>query len=330
MKFRKILSLSFAFVLSMALTGSANLLPTENAKDAVKKTAKKPVKSIKPITFSMDTVLVTKDNVSKIAAGQFSPCRNHVSVSYMVLSPELKHLKKWCEEQNNSLRVVTRHEVEHARKAAMVQNVNELPGYRRAQVAIMNECMAPAAEIIEAMTYRIETGRRYPADRAFLFRADSLIMNAQQKRGFSCVGIDFSCPEIADIILDASIDKFMKDYNRGFYHYKVQGELDCKPRPKYTPSLNCDTYNITTFCPAANQWGALWTFDVTPFQDCVTTIKGFGWGGYKFNCANQRVDIWNSASEEARRRALDKVDLCIYQEMGHGRMLRLSTFQKNR
>ncbi len=331
MNFKKLFSLSAGFVLTLASGVVLGMFYRTGQEGADKSSA--PLNSsynlLPDLSICTDTTLVTSDNWSKLAAGVFLPTQNKVIVYHFVPADTAKWLPHWCAVQNDASRVVARHEVEHARKANIVQNVQGLSGYSRAQMAIMNETMAPAAEIVEAMTYRMETGRRFPIDRRFLFRADSMIMAWHSLFGALGPMIDLGRPEIADIILRASIDKFVMDYGRGIYHTKVRNELNARPRAKYTPHRYCDNNMFSHCCPQINDWGALWTFEVTPFIKNGNVLRQFTLPrGCFLPCYS--VDLWNSATQSARDYVLQKVDSCIMVEMNPGQMLQNKVFTKSR
>lgn len=332
MKFCSLLSLSGSVLCSASLVCGGLLSCNYDASPAsknVEKISKMPAftELMPDLQFVIDTIVFAGKNDKRTAGGVFEKYKNKARVYYRLLPDSLMQYKKWCDDQNAALRVVSRHELEHARKVAMVQTKNELPGFYRAQVVIMNECMAPAAEIIEAMVYRMETGERFPVDRRFLFAADSLIMQAHGNRPMP---IDFSRNEIADIVLDLSVDKFIKDYNGGTYHHSVRLALGCAITADFTPHKKCDKYTALNYNPVAGIWGGLWTFDITSYQEYLSGSHLVPVGTYNFGAPCPRVDIWNSATRAARERALSKVYNCIKQEMKGGQMLYRKTFEQIR
>lgn len=322
MKFKKLLTLSAS--LSVLLGTSIGCVVWGGASNA-----KAPDKAVKTIRFeplpdlksTVDTLYLTNENFdakySRAAAGQFVPGTNTVRVTYFMYDDTANaRVRLNCDNANESLEVVRRHEMEHARKANVVQDVMGLSPWDRARLAVMNESMAPGGEIIEAVEYHIKTGQRYPQNRAFLWRADSLIMARHNEKNFGFgdgVPVDFSDPVIADIVLESAVNKFAMDHKRGFYHTKIKKELSGVKRAKYKPHNQCDLRpNMSNYFPMANQWGILWTYDVsTPW----TLLK------------KKQVDVWKSATESARRRVINKVDSIVKTDMTAGQMLMSKTFK---
>lgn len=322
MKFKKLLTLSAG--LSVLLGTSISYAALEGASDnqtpdkALKTIRFKPLPDLKTAT---DTLYFTNENFdakyARAAAGQFIPGTNTVRVSYFMYDDMANaRVRLNCDNANEAVGVVRRHEMEHARKANIVQDVMGLSPWDRARLAVMNESMAPGGEIIEAVEYHIKTGERYPQNRAFLWRADSLIMARHNEKNFGFgagVPVDFSDPVIADIVLESAVDKFAKDHKRGFYHTKIRGELKGGKRSKYKPHNQCDLKpNMSNYFPMANQWGILWTYDVSA-----------PW--VVFN--KKRVDIWNSATVATRNRVINKVDSIVKTDMAPGQMLMSKTFE---
>lgn len=321
MKFKKLLTLSAGLsVLLGASIGCAVLGGAADNKtpDKAKTIRFRPLPDLKT---TVDTLYFTNENFdakyARAAAGQFIPGTNTVSVSYFMYDDTANaRVRLNCDNANEAVEVVRRHEMEHARKANIVQDVMGLSPWDRARLAIMNESMAPGGEIIEAVEYHIKTGERYPQNRAFLWRADSLIMARHNEKNFGFgagVPVDFSDPVIADIVLESAVDKFARDHKRGFYHTKIRGELKGGKRSKYKPHNQCDLKpNMSNYFPMANQWGILWTYDVSA-----------PW--VVFN--KKRVDIWNSATVATRNRVINKVDSIVKTDMAPGQMLMSKTFE---
>jgi len=319
MKFKKFLSLSAALVVTLVGTlGNVSGEKTAEAADTtVKKITFKPLPDLK---YRVDTLRITKENFNRrflrAAAGQFVPGTNTVIITYFLAETDDPRVIRNCDASNQSTRVVIRHEMEHAKKAHIVQDVSKLSGFDRARLAVMNESMAPGGEIIEAIEYHLETGERYPMDRRFLWRADSLIMARQKEKQGGVMltkEVDFSDPVISGVILESAVEKFAKDHQRGFYHTKIKKELNAGKRHKYKKHKECEISTTpANYMPFMNQWGALWTYDVkTPW-----TVS-----------QKKRVDIWNSATKEARERVIHKVDSIIKTDMRPGQMLLKKTYE---
>ncbi|MDE5615369.1 MAG: hypothetical protein K2I81_00860 [Alphaproteobacteria bacterium] len=321
MKFKKVLALSAG--VSVALTASIGCAVFNNASDVEAQQNTKTIRfePLPDLKFVIDTLYFTNENFdakyARSAAGQFVPGSNTVRVSYFACDDSANsRVKYYCNIANESIEAVRRHEMEHARKAHIVQDVNHLSRWDRARLAVMNEAMAPGGEIIEAVEYHIENGERYPQDRAFLWRADSLIMARHKEKNFGYgdgVPVDFSDPVIADIVLESAVNKFARDHKRGFYHTKIKKELSGVRRPKYKPHNKCDLMpTALNYIPMVDQWGVLWTYDVKA-----------PWTVF----AKNSVDIWNSATEETRRRVINKVDSIVKTNMTSGEMLNPKTFE---
>jgi len=320
MRFKKLFSLSALLVVTLA-SSFGNYKQTKEEID----TAKEPAKKVKfeplpDLKFQVDTLRVTKENFENTlvhsAAGLFHPSTNTIAITYYLPVTDDPRIVKYCEIWNKCTRVVKRHEMEHATKAHIVKAVEKLSGWDRARLAAMNESMAPGGEIIEAIEYHLETGERYPVDRMFLWRADSLIMARQKEKNMGIEPIkevDFSAPVIADVILESAVDKFAKDHKRGFYNTRIKTELQAVTRPKYKMNKQCTILaTVTNYLPMRNQWGALWTYDVkTP------------WALGK----KKKVDIWNCATKNTRARVINKVDSIIKSDMAPGQMLLLKTYK---
>lgn len=320
MKFKKILSLSAVLTASLVMSGDVFL--KEKTNDSFADETK--VETVKPVIypdlkFKTDTMHLTNENFDVIypraVAGLFFPQTNEISITYFECDDNASdRIKRTCEMGNQGVRVVKRHEMEHARKANIVYNTPGLSRWDRARVAAMNEVMAPASEIIESQEYRLETGERFPQDRQFLWKADSLIMERhnQLTYGFGKnVPVNFSDPIIADIILNSAVDKFAAVHKRGFYKKAIKRELMGR-LVKYTPNTQTDR-DFSFFSPQYNQWGAMWTYDVsTPWY-----IK-------------RRVDIWNSATVAARMRVINKVDSIVRSDMTPEQRLNPNIYKKSR
>jgi len=324
MKFKKLLSLSAVAIVTLA-SSLGSQFPPNTAESDTKKDADKKVKFelLPDLKYKTDTLRLTEENFDLVfpraAAGQFIPGTNTVKVTYFLAETDNPRINKNCEYSNRGMRVVMRHEMEHAKKAHIVKDVSKLSGWDRARLAAMNESMAPGGEIIEAIEYHLETGERYPTDRMFLWRADSMIMSRQKEKqgGVMLIKeVDFSDPVIADIILESAVDKFAKDHKRGFYHTRIQQELNAVKRPKYRKNRECKIpITIANYMPTVNQWGALWTYDVkTPWVLLKT----------------KQVDIWNSATQKTRDRVINKVDSIVKSDMLPGQMLLTATYKNPR
>lgn len=318
MKFRKMFSLSVVLSTGLVLGGAAAFFETDT-----------PGKKQKPVQFmtrpdlkiKTDTIYMTNENFDSLSktldVGQFRPMSNSVYMFVFKYDDTANpRVKRNCDKWNGAARVVLRHEMEHARKADAVYNIKKrLSRWDRARVAIMNETMAPAAEIIESQEYRMETGMCFPAKRIFLWPADSMIMarhNQIHNENARFKPVDFSDSLTADIVLKCAINQFVRDYNRGFYRFVIQRNLKSQYPMPYTPNNQCDKIPAE-YAPEMNQWGALWTYDINaPWY------------------IRRRVDVWNSATDAARQYVISKVDSIVNVELEPGQKLNPDVFEKPR
>lgn len=321
MKLRKILSLSAVLSATLVMSGVDVFKETTDDSFSDDKMVE-PVKTVvyQDLKFKTDTLHLTDDNFDVVyphaVAGLFFPKKNEISITYFECDDNSsERIKNVCDRGNSGVRVVMRHEMEHARKAHIVYNTPGLSRWDRARVAAMDEVMAPAAEIIESQEYRLETGERFPQDRQFLWKADSLIMARHNQTHFGFgknVPVNFSDPVIADIVLESAVNKFAQVHNRGFYKKRIQRELAGTMRINYIPNSQTDI-DFSFFLPHYNQWGAMWTYNVsTPWY------------------MKHRVDIWNSATAAARMRVINKIDSIVSSDMTPGQKLSLNVYKKSR
>lgn len=316
MKFKTILSLSASLCMLLPHDATHHTFTPEKTETH---TTPPQLLPIPDLTFRTDTIVYDGDTTKSHAAGLFVPTTNEIIIYHFLPQDGTASQKRWCESQLRGRRFVIRHEAEHARKAHITRTQFHLPPYQRAQIAIMDEMMASGGEIIEAITYRLETNKRPPVNRNFLYKTDSML---QSKSGF-CSVMGVYSQDIADIILKSAADKFVGVYDLMSYRKRVHQELQAARHPKYIPHNHCDGTLFARFDPQNNEWGALWTYKITPFIPNGNII------GNKCGISSN-VDIWNTASEDARQYVLQKVDSCIRLEMEPGQMLHKSFFAKTR
>lgn len=310
MKFKKYLSLSAIFVFAIGAQDSAG----RDAKDV--KQDKTPVKTEKVVSLPKlqvvtDTLRVNDENyeneVKTCAAGLFTSHNNKVSVRYFVDETSDGRAKKWCDVNNEIAPITLRHEMEHGRKANLVHDNKMHSPYVNAQIAAMNEIMAPVSEAIEVVD-RHSQGYPVPVGKC-LPQIDSLVMDAHNKSLFRFGYVDFSNQEIADLVLNYGIDRFVHSVDRGFYKWTIRKKLDDKECAKYTPNAECDLFAGFFFNPESGNWGPMFTFD---------------------SAGRRKVDIWNSASVKTRQRVLERLDSVIASTYRPGEILYAGAMTKKR
>lgn len=222
------------------------------------KTSQKPAKTYVYKT-RIDTVNVTDENFehtkAKIPGGLFSSSTNTVILKYFQTKSENPHIVKFCKLNNSLHRLILRHEVEHARKRYLISNATLFSCFSRAQVAVANEIVAPAAEIIEAIDYHASTGKRLPQKR-FISHADHAISKIP---GISMPGyINFNYQPVADAVITYALEGFLDAFSRGYYKSTINKAYNKKT------NLTINTpvpYMFFSFNPDWGQWDPIWEFE---------------------------------------------------------------------
>ena len=242
-----------------------------------------------PLTCQMDTIVVNADNFEQMqhhaAAGVFIPGQNKVVVYYFLAACDDKRINNYCTRNNNQIPLTRRHEMEHARKAALTKITDDYPAHVRGQIAAMNEIMAPAAEIIEAVDHKYRTGCPFPAAKDFIRQADTEITQLADSLKMTWP-INFNHPQIADIVIKYALVRFAGEFNRGTYRTTIRREITRPQNINYKPNSECDMLGYFMFWPTCGLWGPMWEFE---------TMAG-------------RANLWDAASESQKRFLLNQVD----------------------
>ena len=119
--------------------------------------------------------------------------------------------------------------------------------------------------------------------------ADTAIF-ARNKTNIYPKTINFKDQEIADLVIHYATQKFLNSLKCGTYRRTI----DRAPyrTMKYIPNSTCNTISMVGFMPELNMWAPMWEFE---------TEAG-------------TVNIWNSASKQARDRLIAVVDSVINPE----------------
>lgn len=256
------------------------------------------------LKFRVDTIDVTDDNFKELSArgagGVYFSGSNTVTVKYFRTNSQKTLIKRYCQVNNDLFRLNKRHEMEHARKYDYVHNKQGFAPYVRSKIAAMNETMAPASEIIEALDYHYETGKCYPSKKDFIVHADSAIVSIMQKYNLSWP-VNYRNPLIADAVLKYAAEGFASAVNRGYYKYTMQKAYNqcCEGSTLHAPVYPSLFYN-----PTLDMWGPLYTFQ---------TVYG-------------DVDIFNSATFVGRQNLIDSIDSIVSNTVNTGKPLFLNKF----
>ncbi|MCM1294399.1 MAG: hypothetical protein NC311_02460 [Muribaculaceae bacterium] len=242
------------------------------------------------LKFRVDTIDVTDDNFKDLcergAGGVYFSGSNTVTVKYFRTNSKNALIKRYCKVNNDLFRLNKRHEMEHARKYEYVHNKKPYSPFVSAKIAAMNETMAPASEIIEAMDYHYETGECYPSKKMFIVHADSAITSIMQKYNLSWP-VNYCNPMIADAVIKYSLESLTGAVNRGYYTHTMKKAYNSPDESFYTPMALAHVSSF--YNPTLDMWGPLWTFE--------TTLGD--------------VDIFNSASFAGRQNLIDSINSIV-------------------
>lgn len=275
------------------------------------KHTKKPVNTginIKYINTSIrtqtDTVLITDEmlaNHTIIAAGVFMPRDGIIKINYLKPASSTPRTISFCETNNLQIPLVRRHEIEHARKAILTKNIWHYSPITRGRIASQNEIIAPAAEIIEALDYRYQTGQAFPTRKPFIKKADRLITNIALRDKLKWP-LDFNNPKLADIIMQCATERFLAETNRGLYKTTIKEAMLHTIPNRYITNDMCKIQQTLCFYPEFNLWGPLWQFE---------SLHG-------------DVNIWDNASQTQKEKLLHATDSVIQQITGKNAYLFVS------
>ncbi|MDE6250024.1 MAG: hypothetical protein K2M34_00105 [Alphaproteobacteria bacterium] len=260
MKKKCLYSLLTTYMATLGALSSCNK-PQVPAEKTLQKTKKVYVFKPNVPTTRIDTLDITDENyanvTSKGAGGVFFWGTNTVVVYHFKPMSDNLRVVKYCELNNNMRPLFMRHEMEHARKRDIVHNTDRFSPIGRAEVAAMNEIMAPASEIIEAVDYHARTGAPFAYGKAFVTQADSAITSIFGAGYFpTCVNYDYQ--PIADIVITYALESFKNSVKRGYYTHTIKKAFERTPSP--TPKFG-DMNLFFTFDPDMQKWDPIWEFE---------------------------------------------------------------------
>lgn len=292
MKFKKNFSWSISLILAATCTATPFLVQNQPDNQPVKKTKIYP-----KLKTRMDTLNITDEHFKKFnckyAAGKFEARTNTVVIYYFNPQSNDPMIHRYCKNNNNLIPLTMRHETEHARKANLTKNVEKFDSFTRGRIAAMNEIMAPAAEIIEAIDYRHKNHKAFPTRKNMIKNADKQIVNATND-SMMYTPIDFNQEVVADIVLENALQRFLGETARGIYVGTLRRELNGKKTKNYKQNNQCSDLRAALFLPNSGMWAPLWEFE---------SERG-------------PVNLWVAASQKQRQRILNSVDSTIYKISG--------------
>lgn len=269
-----------------------------------KKTVKKAVAYRRPVlTFRTDTIIIDETNYDSLrkhgAGGCYFPKQNVIAMKWYQTKSKNVFMKRFCDTNNALYQLNLRHEKEHALKYEFTSNIQIYSALVRGEIVAMNETVAPASEIIEAIDYRYKNGHSCPCVKAYIASADSAVMNIIQQYNMS-EPVNFNFRPIADIVIKYSVDRFCETVKRGYYINAIQKAYCLK-----NVAL-CSLYDSRNFSynPSIGLWGPMW----------------------KFSSMCGPVNIYDSASPSMRLYLINKIDSVINNTVKTGN---LACFYKN-
>jgi len=287
MKKKYLYSLLTSYILAAGALSSCS--KPQPAPTHVKKITKKVYIYKRPeLKVRIDTLNITEENIKQItkngAAGVFCPGTNTVVVYHFNPASDSSYIINYCEYCNNLRPLYMRHEMEHAKKQELTHNTDRFSPISRAEIAAINEIVAPAAEIIEAVDYHARTGKPFPNAKPFIAQADSVITHAM---GTPMPGyINYNYQPVADAVITYATEGFLSAVNRGYYKYTIKKAYDSQPNniSKYTNPIFYFTFN-----PDDNKWDPIWEME-----------SNFG-----------KCNPYRNASWVAKQRLINRVDSVI-------------------
>lgn len=297
MKFKTLYHIGGVFIIGLVIGAGINLANLSH-----KKTEKKPVNAGKNIVcptikIQYDTIDITDDMLGRnrvIPAGVFKPKNGIIKLFYLKTTSTKKHVQNYCKQNNTQSILIRRHELEHARKANLTKNIFMFSPRIRGAIAMQNEMIAPAAEIIAAIDYQYKTGHPFPAYRGFVKDAVVDIINAANAQNMKWP-IDFNNPKIATIVMQHSQKRFFDELGRGVYKTTVKNAI-CghKTNEAYITNNLCDKNAPMFFRPEFCMWAPMWDFE---------SIHG-------------RTNIWFNADDKIKQDLLNKIDSVLNEFAG--------------
>ncbi len=260
MKYSEKAFLSIAFVLSVAF------IMTTNGPISRHKTIEKiPANTGMPLwpqklDFTHDTIYISRENFNKIkkryTLGSFNNYKNRIKINHYLAQDSTTEIQNFCKYICTRRITVMRHEMEHARKAALV-NKPVYTGTTRARVEVFNEIVSCTAEIIAALDYEFDTGKKYPGLDNLTRLARNEIL-AEIKATNLEWPIDFNNQKIADITIRHAGEYFLK---HSHLYRKAISEKLANRQILYIPCEHCETAQYSLFNPDLNIWEPLWQFE---------------------------------------------------------------------
>lgn len=286
MKFNFLYSLSATILLGLNTNLVLSLMSLYNEKPA--NTGNSP----SYIYEQIDTIKVSDDMMKKtgsLAAGVFMPESGKIKLYYFQHVGTNVKVRNFCKSNNQQMRLVLRHEKEHARKANLTKNIWYYPPHIRGAIAAQNEIIAPAAEIIEALDYRFETGKAFPTNKNFIKKADNLITSTATKQNLTWP-LNYNDQQLADIIMECATERFTSEIKRGLYKTTIKKAINnCNIPKKYITNNLCNEYQQIMFCPCLGEWGPMWQFE----------------------SKHGTINIWDAASSEQKKKLTNTVDSIV-------------------
>lgn len=265
-----------------------------------KETPAKTGKNIKhqKLQYTTDTIYITpKDKNKRFAAGLFIPSTNTIHITHFAPACNDSQIIKLCSLNNSQQKYTLRHEYEHARKAIITKSIKSSSPMTRAKIAALNEIIAPAAEILEAIedkTYNKCLSNTH--QKQFIKHALDEIFNTGTTTRFNVLG--FQDTTTADIIIKHATNNFIKSINNGTYVKTIQKAYTNNNTINYIPNTECKKINHGMFIPQINMWEPIWDFETK----------------------NGNINLWTQASEKTKQQTTHKIDSIIYKITGKNRI----------
>lgn len=285
MKFKKYTSWSLPLIFGAVALFSAWTQDTPEQTQTKPKTTKINIPDLK---YKIDTVKIKSlKEFGKKANGAFFVKSNTIQLSYFVADTNDRRVIDCCNKNNSYHKFTLRHEREHARKAILTRKTEKHSPFVRAQIAVFNEIIAPAAEIVEGIEYCIQNNLEMPQAKQFVIDACQEIFAYKQNK-HSFMGTYFYDSAVSDIIIKYATKNYLSDVKHGYYVHSIVKAYKCKPL-KYTPNKECYKFNRCFFCPQINMWAPLWEFETK----------------------NGSINPWHSASEKTRQETINTVNKLV-------------------
>lgn len=287
MRFKTLCSLTATMIIGLGMTSG----PRTDSFSQKKPANTGPKQLYSHIHTYIDTLNITDSTLKSktiLANGIFFPYTGKIQINYMKTNSTTPKIQRFCQANNNQIRLTIRHEKEHARKANLTKNTWFFEPSVRGAIAAHNEIMAPAAEIIEALDYRYETGEAYPTSKIFIRDADKIIVTEAQKHNLAWP-LDFNNPHIARLVMRCATERFAKEVKRGVYRKAISDAVLKYNDKQYITNDLCDSYRALVFKPQWNMWGPMWEF---------TSLRG-------------PVNLWNAVDSEQKSKLTNTVDSIV-------------------